>query len=534
MASSAPTIPSSQAAPRRPHSHETKRGIILLFVGLMLSMLLASLSQTVLSAALPTMVGELNGVTEMLWVMTAYILASTIMMPIYGKLGDLIGRKGLLIGAILAFMAGSVIGGLSGDMGMLIVGRVVQGLGGGGLIILSQAIIADVIPARERGKYMGIMGAVFAVSSVAGPLLGGWFTEGIGWRWTFWINLPLGALALVAAFAFLHIPRYNQEKPRIDYWGMALLAAATTCLILAASWGGNDFAWDSPTIVGLIAGTVIAAIVFVLVERRTAEPIIPLRLFKQRNFNLTTIAGLLTGVAMFGAIGYLPTYLQMTFGLDATTAGLLMIPMMGALLLTSVVTGFLASKYGRYKWMPISGSLVVAAGLTLLSTMTPQTPLWVYCCYLAVMGMGLGMSMQILVLIVQNTFHITMVGTATAANNYFRQIGASLGSAIVGSLFATRLTELLAKQLPAGGGQAGGIDSLTPGAVLDLPAGIRHIIDQAYNDALTPLFLYMMPLLLIACLLLCFLKEKALATTIERDAVPESIGEGNLLVTGGK
>lgn len=399
-------------------------------------------------------------------------------------------------------------------------------------MILAQAIIADVVPARERGKYMGVMGAVFAVSSVAGPLLGGWFTEGIGWRWTFWINIPLGILALVAAVLFLHLPQRAPGKVRIDGWGMALLAIATTGLVLIASWGGKDFAWDSITIIGLAVGTVIAAIAFVLVERKTAEPIIPLHLFRDRNFNLTTIAGLLTGVAMFGAIGYLPTYLQMTFSADATQAGLLMIPMMGALLITSVVTGSLVSKYGRYKWMPIVGSLVVAIGMGLLGTLTPDTPLWLFCTYIAIMGIGLGTSMQILVLIVQNSFPNSQVGTATASNNFFRQIGASLGSAIVGSLFATRLTDLLMERLPAGGAAAaGGINSLTPGAVKELPAGLREVIDLAYNDALAPLFLYMVPLALAAFVLLLFVKEVPLATTIERDILPESVAEGQLLVT---
>ncbi len=525
---------SSKPKAGRARSHESKRGLILLFIGLMLAMLLASLSQTVLSAAMPTMVGELNGVDLMLWVMTAYILASTIMMPIYGKVGDLIGRKGLLLFAIIAFMSGSVIGGLAADMNVLIIARVVQGLGGGGLMILSQAIIADVVPARERGKYMGIMGAVFAVSSVAGPLLGGWFTEGIGWRWTFWMNIPLGLLALGASIAFLHLPKVARtEPPKIDVLGMAFLAAATTCLVLVASWGGSTYDWDSLQIISLIAGTVVAGALFVLVEFRTPEPIIPMSLFRERNFTLTTIAGLITGVAMFGVLGYLPTYLQMTFGQDATVAGLLMIPMMGSLLLTSIGTGWLVSKYGKYKWMPMVGSVIVAIGLVLLSTMTPQTELWLFCCYLAVMGAGLGCSMQILVLIVQNTFPARMVGTATASNNYFRQIGATLGSAFVGSLFATRLFDLLAARLPVHGSVAGQAHSLTPDAVKQLPDAIRTIIDQAYSDALTPLFLWMAPLAVAAFVLLCFLKEVPLATTIERETVMENaVSEGSLLITG--
>ncbi|MFP5313746.1 MAG: DHA2 family efflux MFS transporter permease subunit, partial [Actinomycetes bacterium] len=352
-------IPARQAA-----TAEGKQHIILLFVGLMLSMLLAALNQTVLSTALPTIVGELNGVSDMLWVITAFILASTITMPVYGKLGDLMGRKALLMAAIVLFMAGSVVGALAENMGVLITARVIQGLGGGGLMILSQAIIADVVPARERGKYMGVMGGVFAISSVAGPLLGGWFTEGPGWRWVFWINIPLGLLALAGAAFFLKLPR-RSGKPRLDLGGMVLIAVATTCLVLFATWGGSKYEWNDPIILALIAGTIVAAVAFVLVERRTAEPIIPLHLFKDRNFNLTTIAGLLIGVAMFGAIGYLPTYLQMAFSVNATDSGLLMIPMMGALLVASVVSGQLVSKTGRYKWMPIAGGVIVAAALAL-------------------------------------------------------------------------------------------------------------------------------------------------------------------------
>jgi len=503
-----------------PDGAPKKKAILLVFAGLMVTMLLASLDQTIFSTALPTIVGELNGVEHMLWVTTAYILASTIMMPVYGKLGDLMGRKGLFIIAIGLFMAGSVVGGLAGDMGWLIVGRAVQGLGGGGLMILSNAIIADVVPARERGKYMGIMGGVFALSSVAGPLLGGWFTESIGWRWAFWMNIPLGILAIASAVAFLRLPKNTAGKPRIDVAGMGLLAIASTCLVLLTTWGGTTYAWDSPVIVSLIVGTVAAGIAFVFVEKAAAEPIMPLALFKDRNFNLTTIAGLIIGIAMFGALAYLPTYLQMVTGANATEAGFLMIPMMAALLITSIVSGQLVSRTGRYKWLPIAGTVIVGVALVLLSTMTPTLPVWVLCSYLAVMGIGLGMSMQILILIVQNAFPVSQVGTATAANNYFRQIGASLGSAIVGSLFASRLTELLTERMPAGGQAAGGgTNSLTPAIVKSLPAPIRDVIVGSYNDALTPVFLYMVPLLLVAVVLLCFVKEKPLATTIERDVV---------------
>ncbi len=372
---------------------------------------------------------------------------------------------------------------------------------------------------------MGIMGGVFALSSVAGPLLGGWFTEGIGWRWAFWMNIPLGILAILSAVIFLRLPKGSNSKPKLDWAGMGLLAIASTCLVLVTTWGGTTYDWNSGVIISLIAGTVIAAVAFVLVERRAAEPIMPLALFKDRNFNLTTIAGLIIGIAMFGALAYLPTYLQMVTGADATQAGLLMIPMMAALLVTSILSGQLVSRTGRYKWLPIVGTFIVAVALVLLSTMTPTLPVWVLCSYLAVMGIGLGMSMQILILIVQNSFPVTKVGTATASNNYFRQIGASLGSAIVGSLFVARLTQLLTDRMPAGAGagSGGSSNSFTPALVKSLPAPIRDVIVGAYNDALTPVFLYMVPLVLIAAVVLIFVKEKPLATSIERDVVAETL-----------
>jgi len=303
--------------------------------------------------------------------------------------------------------------------------------------------------------------------------------------------------------------------------------------VLFATWGGNKYDWTDPVILGLIAGALAAGAAFVAVERRTAEPIIPMHLFRELNFNLTTLAGLFIGVAMFGAIGYMPTYLQMVHGVDATHSGLLMIPMMGALLVTSTISGQLVSRTGRYKWMPIAGSVVVAVGLGLLSTLTAETALWHVCVYIAVLGAGLGLSMQILVLIVQNTFPLRQVGTATASNNYFRQIGATLGSAVVGSVFAGRLADLLVQRLPVqAAGAGGGTNSLTPAAVAVLPEATRSPIVASYNDALTPIFLWIVPLALVAAVLLCFVKEKALATSLGRDVMPEAISEGNLLVTG--
>jgi EmrB/QacA subfamily drug resistance transporter len=519
------TLTATKSAEQTAKDAATKRHVLLIFAGLMVTMLLASLDQTIFSTALPTIVGQLHGVDEMLWVTTAYILASTIMLPVYGKLGDLIGRKGLFIGAIAIFIVGSIIGGMATDMTTLIIGRAVQGLGGGGLMLLSQAIIADVVPARERGRYMGIMGGVFALSSVAGPLLGGYFTDGPGWRWGLWMNVPLGILAIASAVFFLRLPKNTKGKPTIDFTGMGLLAIASTCLVLVTTWGGTTYDWDSATIILLIAGFVVSAVAFVMVERRAAEPIMPLHMFKERNFNLTTGAGLIIGIAMFGALAYLPTYLQMVTGVNATQAGLLLIPLMAALLVTSIVSGQLVSKTGRYKWLPITGTAITAVALFLLSTMTPTMPVWVICVYLAIMGLGLGTCMQLLVLIVQNTFPNSQVGTATASSNYFRQIGASIGSAIVGSLFVANLKDLLATRMPnAGSAAAGGSsNSFTPAIVDHLPSAVRDVIIGAYNDALTPVFLYMVPLMLVATVLLVFIKEKPLATTIERDVLPESL-----------
>lgn len=504
--------------------HHT-RNVLLVFAGLMVTMLLASLDQTIFSTALPTIVGDLHGVDEMSWVITVYILASTIMLPVYGKLGDLIGRKGIFIGAISVFIIGSVIGGWSQDMTWLIIGRGVQGLGGGGLMILSQAIIADVVPARERGKYMGIMGGVFAISSVAGPLLGGWFTDDLTWRWGLWMNIPLGILAIIAAAVFLHLPAAPKRRVRLDVLGIALLALASTGIVLVSTWGGHDspygYAWDSPQIIGLIAGTVVAAVLFVFVELHAPEPVMPLHLFRELNFNLMTAAGLAIGVAMFGTLAYIPTYLQMVTGANATQSGLLMIPMMGTVLVSSIISGALVTRTGRYKWAPISGTLVTAVGMVLLSTMTSTLPVWIMCVFLGVMGLGLGLCMQIFVLVVQNTFPNAQVGVATATNNYFRQIGASLGSAVVGSVFTARLIDLLAQRMPAGagGGAAGSTNSLTPEAVKELPAQIRSIIIGAYNDALTPIFLYILPLILLATVLVCFLREVPLKKTIDRGTI---------------
>ena len=493
-----------------------KKNTILIFVTLMVTMLLASLSQMIFSTALPTIVGELDGVEHMSWVITAYMLASTMMMPVYGKVSDLFGRKPILMIAISLFIGGSLLGAMATSMSWLILARVVQGLGGGGLIILSQASVADIIPARQRGKYMGIMGGVFAVSSVAGPLLGGWMTEGAGWRWAFIFNIPLGILALVAVVTLMRLPKkMAHTRPKLDYSGMALLAMTTSAIILATTWGGSTYAWNSAQIIGLLVATVVGAILFVLNERRAHEPIMPMSLFKEKNFIVASLAATLMSVAMFGVVSYMPTYFQMAVGASASRAGLFMAPMMGAMLLTSLLSGIAVSRTGTYKHFPIAGTVVLAIGLGLLSTVSIDTPTAIICVYMAVIGLGLGASMQILTLIVQNTFAHTLVGTATAANNYFRQVGGSLGAAIVGSIFATNLAQQLSQKFPTGLGGGSNMESLTPTLLASLPDAVRLPIVESYNGALIPIYIYLIPLAIAACFALTLIKEQALAEDID-------------------
>jgi EmrB/QacA subfamily drug resistance transporter len=498
-----------------------RRRILIVFSGLVLTMLLSSLDQTIMGTALPTIVGDLGGLEHQSWVVTAYMVAMTITMPVYGRLGDLIGRKGLFLAAIAIFLAGSVIAGLAGSMGWLIAGRFVQGVGGSGLMILSQAIIADVVPLRERPRYMGIMGGVMAISSVAGPLLGGWFTDVIGWRWCFWINLPIGILALVVAARVLRLPRPATGRPRLDWPGMALMAIAVTSLVLFTSWGGTTYAWTSPLILGLIASTVVAGVLFVLVERRAAEPILPPALFRNRTFMIATLAGLLVGVGMFASVSYVPTFLQMVGGYDATISGLLMLPMMGGMLVTSTISGQIISATGRYKAFPVAGMALTALGLVMLSTMDAHTSSVLAGVYMAVVGAGIGLTMQVLVLVAQNAVGHSLVGTATSANSFFREIGASLGTALVGAFFVSRLTDRLATDLPAG--TTVDAHSVTPALVRELPETVQAIIVNAYAESLTPIFLAMAPLFLAGLVLVLLLPNTPLGTADNGSPTPETV-----------
>lgn len=504
--------------PTKEPQQERRRGVAAVFAGLLLAMFVSTLSETVTATALPTIVGDLGGVDHMQWVTTAYILASTIMMPIYGKLGDLFGRKYLFIVALSIFIVGSATCGLAPSMEGLIAGRAVEGLGGGGLIILAQATIADIIPPRQRGKYMGIMGSVFAVSTVVGPLLGGWFVQVTGWRWLFAFNIPLAVLAIAAAAIFLTKPKRRESRPPIDIWGMMTMAISVSSLVLATAWGGTLYAWTSWQILGLFALFALAAVAFVWAEHKAHEPIIPLLLFKNRNFVVCTITGMFIMVGMMGAVSYLPTYFQIVDGLAPEQAGLMTFPMMAGVLITAVGTGFLATKTGRYKWMPIASCAVAAVGFVLLSRLTVGTPLLVTGIFLFVLGFGIGLGQQILVLIVQNEFPHAIVGTATAANNFFRQIGSTLGASLVGALFTSRLAADLAAQLPRVDNIS--MNHITPSFVQGLGEPTRSIITNAYSDALVPIFLYVVPLLVVGFVLMLLLKEHPLATKVNHTGHP--------------
>lgn len=493
----------------------TRRRVWTIFAALLAAMFLSSLDQTIVSTAMPTIVGQLGGVEHQMWITTSYLLASTIVMPIYGKFGDVLGRRHLFLIAIALFTLASLGAALSSTFWAFVIFRGLQGLGGGGLMILSQAIIADVTPADQRGKYMGVLGAAFGVSAIAGPLLGGYFVDHLTWHWAFYINIPVGIAAFLVGVFALQLPSRRATR-RIDVPGVVALSAATASLILFADLGGDDaHGWDSPLTWGLGALFLLAAAAFVLIESRAEDPIIPLSLFRNRLFVQSTAIGLALGIGMFSVLGFMPTFLQMASGTSAAESGLLMIPMMAGMMATSIASGAYVSRTGRYRIISAAGVLVMIGAVLLFTTMTAQTPIWVIIAYLMVFGAGLGLVMQNIVLVAQNAVSATVVGTATSTTNYFREVGATLGTAVFGTVFASRLTERLVAVFSGSGASAdqasSAASSIDPSTLAELPQTMRDAIVDAYAEALSPVFWYVLPFLAAAVLLAITLKQVPLS-----------------------
>ncbi|MGW9303784.1 DHA2 family efflux MFS transporter permease subunit [Streptomyces cyaneofuscatus] len=502
--------------PMVPGEGQSRRTVLVAIGALLLGMLLAALDQTIVSTALPTIVSELGGLDHLSWVVTAYLLAATAATPLWGKLGDQYGRKKLFQTAIVIFLIGSALCGMAQNMPQLIGFRALQGLGGGGLMVLSMAIVGDIVTPRERGKYQGLFGAVFGATSVLGPLLGGFFTQHLSWRWVFYINLPIGVVALLVIAAVLHIP-VHREKHTIDYLGTFLIASVATCLILVASLGGTTWAWGSVQIIALAVLAVVLLIAFVAVERRAAEPVLPLKLFRVRTFSLVAVISFVIGFAMFGAMTYLPTFLQVVHGITPTMSGVHMLPMVLGLLLTSTASGQIVSRTGRWKVFPLAGTALTAAGLLLLHRLTPASSTWEMSLSFFVFGAGLGLVMQVLVLVVQNAVSYRDLGVATSGATFFRSIGASFGVAIFGTVFTNRLTGQLDSAL-AGQPLPPGVDAerlaADPRSIQMLPADLRPSILEAYSTSITDVFLYAAPVVLIAFVLAWFLREDKLRGSV--------------------
>jgi EmrB/QacA subfamily drug resistance transporter len=506
----------------------TKRRIWVIFSALIAGMLLSSLDQTIVSTAMPTIVGQLGGVEHQVWITTAYILATTIVMPVYGKFGDVLGRRRLFLLAIAIFTLASVGCAFASDFWMFVAFRAVQGLGGGGLMILSQAIIADIVPAKERGKYLGPLGAVFGLSAVAGPLLGGFFVDHLTWQWAFYINIPVGIAAFVIGLFALQLPNKRATKP-IDWLGVLFLSAATTCLIMFTDFGGDrEVGWTSPITWAWGAGMAVAVAMFVFAESRAADPIMPLSLFRNPIFVNATAIGLVLGIGMFAAIGFVPTFLQMSTGTSAATSGLLMLPMMVGLMGTSIFSGIAITRTGRYRLFPIAGTIVTGIAMTAMTTLTASTPVWLICVFLFVFGAGLGLIMQVVVLVVQNAVPAAELGTATSSNNYFREVGAALGTAVFGALFTSRLTENLNGVFTGAGASASDAAAATatidPSVLGSLPESVRTGVVDAYADALAPVFWYLLPFVAVAFVLSLFLKQIPLSDVSGLVARGEAIG----------
>lgn len=490
--------------------HELIHGgrLRLTMFALMLTMFLASLDQMIVSTALPSITSDLNGLGQLSWVVTAYLLAATASTPIWGKISDLYGRKIMLQAAIIIFLAGSFLAGASTSMGMLILTRGIQGLGGGGIMVLVMAVIADIIPPRDRGKYTGLFGAVFAVSSIAGPLLGGFFVDNLTWRWIFYINIPLGIAAFLVITTVLQVPKHRVNHV-IDYLGAGLLVLGVSSLLLIAEWGGQRYDWTSAPIIGMSMLTIALLVAFVIRQLRVAEPIVPMSLFGNSVFRTTSVVGFIVGFTLFGAIVFMPLFLQLVQGASPTQAGLELVPMMLGLLIASIVSGRLISRFGRYKPYPIIGTALATVGMYLLSTVEVDTAYWQIALYLLILGLGIGNVMQVLIIAVQNSVHPREVGVATSGSTFFRSVGGTIGTALFGAIMTARLTQELTNSLPAGPAGTARISEMTSAMsnIASLPPSIKPIVLDSFTSALSTVFLSAVPILLVAFVFTLTLKD---------------------------
>ena len=504
------------------------------YASLLVVMFLSAMDQTIVGTALPTIVGDLGGAAHMAWILTAYTLAITVAMPVYGKLGDLVGRKNLFLVAIALFLVGSALCGTANTMTQLIIYRFIQGLGGGGLMISSQAITGDLIPPRVRGTYMAPMGAMFGIASILGPIIGGWLTDSVSWRWTFWINLPLGVLAFIAIALVLRLPSSRLTSP-IDWWGLAFMDAGAVAIVLMATWGGNQYAWTSPVIIGLGTAGLICWGLFAYVETRAADPILPWSILTNRTFIVATVVGMLAMGGMIGVMSYLPTYLQMVYGYSATASGLLLVPITIGMLVSSILSGILVSRTDRYKIYPVLGPLVAAGASFWLSRLTTTSPVWQISAATFFMGAGIGMFFQLLVTVVQNAIEARHLGTATSGNNFFREVGVSLGASLIGAAFSSNLTSNLSDRIgelarsadPAvlaslGQFREADTSSLTPALVNQLPAALHDAVANSYADALLPIFAWMIPLFVVTSVVAIFLPEVPLSQKTGMEQIAEA------------
>ena len=517
--------PSAKVEPYR-LSPQAKR----VFVGLMLGMLVASISQTIVGPAMPRIVAELGGMDHYSWVATAAMLVSAITVPIVGKLSDLYGRRGFYLAGLAVFMVGSIVSGFAGSFWVLVLGRAIQGLGMGTIMPLSQTIIGDIIPARQRGKYQGLMGAVFGVTSVAGPLAGGFITDHWGWRWLFFAAVPIGLAATAVVARFLHLPHQRREA-KIDYLGIATLTVSLVSLLLATSLGGTSYPWGSATILGLYAVGVVALVAFLVVERRAEEPVIPLRLFRSSVFSASNIASFAVAMVMFGSIIYIPVYAQGVLGVDATNSGLILMPLMLGLVVMGILSGLVITRTGRYKGIMLSGVAIMGAGLFLLTRLTwtsTQTQLTVA---MIVLGVGLGMAMQQYTLVVQNAVARADLGVATASSQFFRNVGSTVGIAVFGTVMTSGLAAAIAGHLPAEvaarmpAGSAGAGSVLDPAALAALPPVVADAVRQGLADQLHLVFLLALPLVAVVFLATLAIKPLPLRETANASVgAPEEAG----------